>query len=428
MRLAPVLLVGLMLAIPAATALSLPGLGESGELIVGVEEGALGETRERLLALGGSVVSADLDLGFLVVKANDVSALLAAASALPAVEYVEINDATRMDATQWSGAQWNAVEINGAQWNGAQWNDAEASGAQWNGAQWNGEQWESGPDFAKPDPGRGWQWGLERVHAPDAWNATEGTNAATLCVLDTGVDLDHPDLAANLAAGRNVIDPSQAPDDDAGHGTHIAGIAAAVVGNGHGVAGVGNLDVLPVKVLDADGTGRESDLATGLAWCANAGADVAVMALGVDDDGPTVRNAIAYARERDVLLLASAGNGGCDGCVNFPARHPDVIAVGAVGLTGNATAFSARGGALDLAAPGQDILSTFAGGEFRFGTGTSQAVAFAAGVATLLRDAEPDLSASETRDRLHATAEDAGKTGWDSATGHGVVDAAAAIL
>ena len=391
----------LLVAMPAASGLSLLTAPESGEAIVGYREGTLFQAEASILALGGSILSVNEDLRFIVLSVGDLTRFLAGIVLAVTVEYAEKNDPTRLDGAQWNGAQWN--------------------GAQWNGAQWNGDTADSS------DPGVDWQWGLARVKAADAWNVSVGDRRASLCVLDSGVDLDHRDLVANLGAGHNAIDPRLPPDDDAGHGTHIAGIAAATVGNGFGTAGVANVTILPVKVLSADGTGKEDDLAAGLVWCANQRAHVAVMALGVDDDGPTVRRAIAYAKARDVLMLASAGNGACADCVGFPARHRDVVAVGATDADDLAASFSSRGGQVEIAAPGVEILSTFLHDEFRYGSGTSQAVAFAAGAAALLRDTEPGLGAADARARLREGARDIGQAGRDEATGYGLVDAAATL-
>ena len=403
-------LVGLMIAAPAAGALTLNvTLATGGEVIVGYREGALSQATQAVVALGGTVLSKNEDLRFLVVETKTLTSFLGGIVLSLAVEYAEENDETRLD-----GAQWN-----GAQWNGAQWN-----GAQWNGAQWNG---------APSEPGTQWQWGLPRIGASTAWKETTGERGATLCVLDSGVDLDHPDLKANLwtgpdgSRGFNAIDPGASPDDDGGHGTHVAGIAAAQIGNRFGVAGVGNVRIVPVKVLGADGTGEEDELAAGLVWCANKGFDVALMALGVDDEGPTVRNALRYAAARDMLLVASAGNGGCSDCVGYPASDKNVVAVGAIDVGDRVASFSSRGSDVELAAPGVGILSTFMGGEYRYGSGTSQAAGFVAGAAALLRDAEPTLTASEARDRLTRTADDIGAAGRDASTGYGVVDIGAAL-
>lgn len=408
------LVVAFVMIAPAASAIGLLGIAtdEPGELLVGYRPGQLGQALAAVYALDGEVLRTNEQARFLVVATRSATQFLATLALDPAVEYVERND---------------PVRANGAQWNGAQWN-----GAQWNGAEWNGAQWNS--NGTAGDPGSSSQWGLDAVRAPAAWNVTTGTRAAELCVLDSGVAWDHPDLAANVwtgpdgARGFNAIDPRLTAYDDAGHGTHMAGIAAAGVRNGVGGAGVANVTILPVKVLDATGTGKEDDLATGLVWCADRGADVALMALSVDNDGPTVRNALQYAASRDVLLVASAGNkGSCSSCVAYPARDSNVVAVSAVAKDRTLAPFSSQGPQVELAAPGVDIVSTFTGAGYAYGSGTSQAAAFVAGAAALLRDAHPDASAPTVRAALQHGARDLGAAGPDARYGYGLLDVAAAL-
>ena len=408
------IVVALALLTPAASAGALLGTitDDPGEVLVGYRKGELATVTKLVASLGGTILSTDEDLRFLVVAARSTSQFLASVILDPAVEYAERNDVMRG---------------NGAQWNGAQWN-----GAQWNGAEWNGAQWNA--DGVAGDPGAYSQWGLNATRAREAWNVTTGERRATLCILDSGVAWDHADLAANVwtapdgTRGYNAIDPRLSPYDDAGHGTHMAGIAAAAVRNGIGVAGVANVTIIPVKVLTAEGTGKEDDLATGLVWCANRGANVALMALSVDAEGPTVRNALAYAARLDVLLVASAGNkGSCTNCVGYPARDPNVVAVSAITQGETLASFSSQGPQVDLAAPGVDIVSTFVGDAYVAGNGTSQASAFVAGAAALVRDAHPTLSAADVTARLTGSARDVGPAGHDARYGNGVVDVAAAL-
>ena len=436
-------LVAVLLAPTGSAALLAIGSPTGGEVIVGYREGTLAQTLQTVASLGGTVLGKNEDLRYVVVETRDLAQFLLTVVLATTVEYAEKNDDTKLHGAQWNGAQWNSVTVNGAQWNGAQWNGAQWNGAQWNGAQWNGAQWNgaqwngaqwnSGPAFDSPDPGRWWQWGLNAIGAPAAWNTTVGTRTATLCVLDSGIDLDHRDLKGNLRWGAdgllgfNALSPGDPPEDDAGHGTHMAGIAAASIGNGFGIAGVGNVTIMPVKVLDATGYGKEDDLAAGLTWCANHGAEVALMALGIDqEDAPTVRRALDYAAAHDVVLVASAGNGGC-GCIGLPAKHKDVLAVGAFDPRDARASFSNTGPSLDVMAPGVDIVSTFTNGEFRFGSGTSQAAAYAAGAAALVRDHDGWISAAQTRDLLVSSARDMGAAGADPSTGAGAIDVAAAL-
>lgn len=398
----------LLLIAPAAVATGYVGivLDEPGEVLVGYRHGMLDDTLKLVLELDGRVLRTNEELRFVAVATRSTTQFLASAVLAPAVEYAERNDLTLATGAQWNGAQWN-----GAQWNGAQWNSDSTTG----------------------DAGLS-QWGLAAIRAPEAWRTTAGTRSAELCILDSGVAWDHPDLGANVwtgpmgSRGFNAIDPRLTAYDDAGHGTHMAGIAAGIVRNGVGGAGVANVTIMPVKVLASDGTGQEDDLAAGLVWCADRGADVALMALSVDNEGPTVRNALAYAASRDVLLVASAGNkGSCSSCVAYPARDANVVAVSAVDRDLDLASFSSQGPQVELAAPGVDVASTLPGGTYGSGSGTSQAAAFAAGAAALLRDARPDATAEEVRAALRQEARDIGPKGHDARYGHGLVDVAAAL-
>ena len=396
-----------------------------GLLLVGYHHGDRNAALLSVDLAGGKVLRESKALGLLVVSVENPKGFAATLLTSPSIAYVETNEPTRMNGVQWNGAQWNGAQWNGAEWNGAQWNAGE-----WDGAAWNGQH---GAPAGADDPGRRLQWGLPEVKAPQAWNRTMGTRATDLCVLDSGVAWDHKDLAANAwtgpdgSHGHNILTGTANAYDDAGHGTHVAGIAAASVSNAYGTAGIGNVRVMAVKVLSADGTGTEADLAFGLAWCADHDAEVAVMALGVDDAGPTLDRALAYAAKKDVLLVASAGNGGASSGVGYPARDPRVVAVTATGKDGALASFSSRGPQAELAAPGVDILSTFPGDRFVYGSGTSQAVGFVAGAAALVRDANPGLSAPQARAVLDGTAKDVGPSGRDASYGHGLLDVSAAV-
>ena len=424
MRASALLVTPLLLAalVPSGLALS-TGPTPTQEFLVGYAEGDRDAALASVEMSGGVLLREATSLRVLLVGTGEAARFATMAASLPGVLYVETNDPIRAAGTQWNGAEWNGAEWNGVEWDGTQWN-----GAEWNGAEWNAQQ---GAPAKANDPGRTLQWGLAAVKAPAAWATTMGTRGADVCVLDSGIAADHRDLAPNLwkgpggAHGWNVIDRNADVSDGGGHGTHVAGIAAAAVGNGWGVAGVGNVRVMAVKVLGADGKGTEADLAFGLAWCADHDAEVALMALSADK-GPTLDRALAYADARDVLLTASAGNQGCD-CVGYPARDPLVVAVTAVGRDLQPAPFTSRGAQAELAAPGVDVLSTFPGGRFVYGSGTSQAAAFVAGAAALLRDANPELSARQAREHLAAGAKDLGAPGRDPAYGHGLLDVDAAI-
>ena len=450
-----VLAVLLLLASPLLAVGQSAGAGEPERYIVGYKKGEDQAAHLAIHTAGGSVQRSSPELGFAVVETDRPDEFQRVVRLSPSVQYVERDDPIGLAGAQWNGAQWNGAQWNGAQWNGAQWNGAQWNGAQWNslygtGPQWFAPQWlahhwtrqqylsNDGTSFhydtATSDPGLVWQWGVWATDLHLAWAQSTGTRGAKLCVLDSGLAWDRPDVAANAWTGSfgergwNAMDPVMSAYDDAGHGTHVSGVAAAVLGNSFGVAGAGNVLLLPVKVLDSTGHGHESDLAFGLAWCAQQGADVALMALSATEPGPTLDRALAYAHGADVLLVASAGNGGpCAECVSFPASDPRVLAVSAVDGNLTLAPFSGRGADVELAAPGVHVLGPLHDGAFAFGSGTSQAAALVAGVAALVRDANPHLGAAQARQALLLGAQDLGPAGRDASFGHGLLDADGAL-
>jgi subtilisin family serine protease len=281
------------------------------------------------------------------------------------------------------------------------------------------------------DPGYASQWGLGAANFLDAWRLEAGRGRVGICVLDTGVDAKHPDLRPRLLRapdgqyGVNAMKSGASPADDVGHGTHVAGIAAAVAGNSTGIAGAAREPVLNVKVMDAKG-GKEADLAQGLAVCARSGARVASMSLHIDKHSPTVERAAKAAQSAGLLLVAAAGNDG-SASVRYPAAYPGVLAVGSVSPDAATSPFSNRGPRLDLLAPGDHVVSTFPGGAYRSGSGTSQAVPFVSAAAALVWERAPSLSAADVRAVLLSSARDLGPPGRDAATGWGALDAGAAV-
>src|SRR5438552_593250 len=152
------------------------------------------------------------------------------------------------------------------------------------------------------DPGFPNEWQLGAIHALDAWNVTTAYHALTICVVDSGVDYTHPDIAANAkrlpdgSLGHDFVNGDNDPMDDGGHGTYMAGIAAAVMGNGHGVAGVSQANLVAAKVLGPDGAGTEANLALGIRWCVDTGgAKIVMLALHTEKDNSGVRDALQHS-------------------------------------------------------------------------------------------------------------------------------------
>ncbi len=210
----------------------------------------------------------------------------------------------------------------------------------------------------RPPAGQRMPWGVSYVRAPAAWSRSRG-QGVRVAVVDTGVDLRHPDLQARLAGGYNALRPGRDPADDNGHGTHVAGTAVAA-DDGGGVVGVApEASLFAVKVLDGFGGGLLSDLVDGLHWCLAQGIQVVNMSLGTDSSNATFAEAIRRAYEGGIVLVAAAGNSGPgQDSVQYPARYPETICVSALNAGGSMPDFASRGPQVDLLAPGQDVPST----------------------------------------------------------------------
>ncbi len=293
------------------------------------------------------------------------------------------------------------------------------------------------------------QWNLRRIRLPEAWAITTGSEAP-IAVLDTGIDLDHVDLAAKIWMNEAEI-PGNGLDDDANgyvddvhgwnfvagtallaaepHGTHVAGIAAAHTDNGIGIAGVSwQSTVMPLQVMQ-NRTGEFADLAEGIIYAADNGARVLNLSLGGDLNGQnppqTVEEAIAYARGRGCLLVVSSGS--TDGAVLYPASSPETLAVAATTTTDAVWSDSNRGPEVDVSAPGAGIYSLSTDDRYTTMTGTSQAAPHVSGLAALIWSRQPILTADQVAHIITDTAQDVNAAGWDEWTGWGRIDALNAI-
>ncbi|MEI8409744.1 MULTISPECIES: S8 family serine peptidase [unclassified Kribbella] len=275
---------------------------------------------------------------------------------------------------------------------------------------------------------------LNTVRVPQAWDLSKTTGSQIIAVLDTGVDAGHPDLVGRLVTGYNATSPNRGPIDDNGHGTMTLGIIAASANNGIGVAGVGwSAKAMPVKVLAADGSGYDADIAEGITWATDHGAKVINMSLGGPGDNVVLHDAVKYAVSKGVVVVAAAGNDGSEE-VQFPASYPEVIAVAATNASGALTSFSSYGDWVDIAAPGWDILSTGvrsmtpAGYDpYWYCTGTSCSAPIVAGVAALVKNRWPTFTPAQVATRLKVLSRDAGPRGTDPYYGAGILDAYAAL-
>ncbi|WP_418284691.1 S8 family serine peptidase [Halorubrum sp. DTA46] len=280
-------------------------------------------------------------------------------------------------------------------------------------------------DGAVPPLGQTLPWGVDRVDADRAHAAGETGAGGDVAIIDSGIDSDHEDLAANLGEGYAVVTCSGCAepwDDDQGHGTHCAGIAGAV-DNDVGVVGVSTEATLhAVKVFDADAYATVSGLSEGIKWVADQGYDVGSMSLGAASSYATLRDACRYAADRGVLLVAAAGNDGCSDCVNYPAAYDSVVAVSATTSSDSLASYSSYGPEIELAAPGSYVYSTVPGSYGRK-SGTSMACPHVAGAGGQLM--ANGYTSTEARARLRDTAEDIGLSAAQQ--GAGLLDVEAAV-
>ena len=277
------------------------------------------------------------------------------------------------------------------------------------------------------DPYFSSQWGLTKIGAPQAWEVTTGSSDLTIAIVDSGIDLDHPDLSGKIILGYDYVNGDWVPDDDYGHGTHVAGIAAAWTDNGQGVAGVSwGARLMALKVLNARGTGSYADVASAVIYAADNGAKIINLSLGGDYDSQTLHDALIYAHNAGCVLAAATGNDG-GSVVLYPAQYAEALAVAATGSTDQRAWFSNYGPEVDVAAPGVSIYSTYRGGGYISMSGTSMATPYVAGLAALIWSEYPGYTNDQVEGRVEMTAVDRGTPGWDQYYGHGRIDAHAAL-
>ena len=296
------------------------------------------------------------------------------------------------------------------------------------------------------DPMAYLQYGPVRMAAATGVPASADGHGVTVAVIDTGVMATHRDLTPALADGRARVLPGtsflagQAENgtpgnvDPNGHGTHVAGIIAAAKDNGIGGAGVApQAQILPVRVLNAAGSGWGSDIAAAIRWAHDQGADVINMSLGAPGTTPgDISAAINYATtdarngHGPTVVVAAAGNEGTKYASMWPAEHPRVVAVAATDANDTVTSFSSRGSYVDVAAPGLDILSTCKSGNFCNMSGTSMASPMVAAAAAVLRSQDQTRTPAQVQSMLESTAKDLGTPGRDTASGMGLVQVARA--
>ena len=272
------------------------------------------------------------------------------------------------------------------------------------------------------DPYLGSEWHLAKINAAAAWDVSQGAGV-TIAILDTGVLPGHPDLVQ--VPGWNFVDNNNNTADVQGHGTSVAGAAAAITNNGAGVAGVaGAAQIMPIRVADATGYAYYSTIASGVTYAADNGARVANASFSGVYASSSIQSAGNYLKSKGGLLVVAAGNSGAND--GSPATSA-MIPVSATDGSDLMASWSSYGSYVAVAAPGVGIWTTSSDGSYRSASGTSFASPITAGVVALMMAAKPTLSSGQVESLLYSTALDLGTAGRDIYFGYGRIDAAAAV-
>ena len=281
------------------------------------------------------------------------------------------------------------------------------------------------------------QYAHKVSNSMEGWKISKGNSDFIVAIVDTGVDGTHPDLKAKLVPGFDVYNPDT-PDsaykDPQGHGTHCAGIAAAIGNNKTGVIGFApDVKIQAVRVLGDDGSGTYEGVAQGIAWAAEHGAKVMSMSLGGPSSSEAIEEAIKLALKNDVLPIAAMGNDG-DDSLSYPASIKGVMSVGATDSKDKIASFSQYGKHISVSAPGVNILSTFPmydsgmpSKEYGKISGTSMATPAVSGLAALVRSKFPNLKAEQVREKIEKSCDDLGTPGFDIHYGHGRINVGKAL-
>ena len=273
------------------------------------------------------------------------------------------------------------------------------------------------------DPMYADEWQLPRIAAPAAWASTTGSSSITIAILDTGVDGTHEDLAPKMVPGWNVYNNNSNASDVYGHGTKVAGTAAALSNNTQGVASVAwNCKIMPIRISDTSGNATYSAMASGLNWAADHGARVANISY-IASTSSTVKSAAQYFQSKGGVVVSSVGN---NSTFDSTSDNPYILTVSATDQTDTLSYFSNTGNNVDLAAP-EGAYTTTMGGGYTYAGGTSIASPIVAGVAALVMSANPNLSGAQVQDILTKNADDLGAAGWDSSYGWGRVNASRSV-
>lgn len=283
------------------------------------------------------------------------------------------------------------------------------------------------------DPRLKEQYNLRAVHALDAWKTTAGEKRVIIAVIDSGTELDHPDIKPQIVQSWSVLTHRAQLTPGGGHGSHTLGIFGAAANNGQGIAGIApGCGIMAVQISDqATGQGSDATIAEGIIWAADHGAGVMSISQGIYKHSKVLEDALQYALDKDVVICASAGNNNAENdpktAPHLPSTYPGVIEVAATDSNNQKASFSNWGKTVTVAAPGVDILSTVPGKKYQLMSGTSMAAPCAAGVVGLIRSRFPNFDREQVKEHLCKTAQDLGEKGFDKKYGYGLVDAAAAV-
>jgi len=314
------------------------------------------------------------------------------------------------------------------------WNEAQAAGL----ARYMEPNMVFKAQFVPNDPYYSNQWALPKIQADWVWNKTTGNSSIIVAVIDTGIDYNHPDLKNNyVPLGYDWVNNDNDPLDDNGHGTHVSGIIGAELNNTVGIAGIAQVSIMAEKALNSTGWGFETDLANAIFDAVLEGARILSNSWGGGFDSSLIHDAVQYAYENGVLVLAAAGNSNANSKV-YPAAYDEVVAVAATNQLDNKAAFSNWGSWIAVSAPGVNVYSTMptyhvvlndVGYSMNYGymSGTSMACPQAAGVAALIWSRFPNATRNWVRGQLSFTADDLGDPGFDVIYGSGRVNARKAV-
>ena len=383
----------------------------SGEFLIGVRE--MNETLIASVEKNGFEVVKKIDqINVLVVKArNGVSVEASIKSLLDSqsIRYIEPNYIVKMTPMK----VVKVIEDKGLQ-------TSQESRSSPNDPFW----------FTDPLFGIG-QWNMRVIDADKAWGVEKGNHTVIVAVIDTGVRRTHHDLDANyIAIGYDWVNDDNDPDDDNGHGTHVAGIIAAETDNGYGIAGLAQVSIMAEKVLNERGYGTVDNLILGIIHAADSGADILNLSLGTYEYSSALEDAVNYAYDKGCVMIAAVGNDNTDR-PHYPAALSKVIAVASTyGEPNDVRApYSNYGSWVTVSAPGgyegYYVLSTYNQSDdaFAYVYGTSQATPHVSGLAALYKSLHPTATNKEVEEAIERGIEDKGKEGWDELYGYGRVNA-----